>query len=124
MTPAPKLCAACGRRFEWRKKWERDWEQVRYCSTACRRRGVDATDRALEAALLELLRAPGVRTVDVAEAARAVSEATGRPRPELDEPARRAARRLVARGEVVVLQAGRVVDASSAKGPVQVRLDR
>ena len=35
----PKLCAACGRPFEWRKKWERDWESVRYCSDACRANG-------------------------------------------------------------------------------------
>lgn len=34
-----KTCEACGRPFAWRKKWERDWDQVRYCSDACRRRG-------------------------------------------------------------------------------------
>jgi len=33
----PKVCLRCGRAFEWRKKWERDWEQVRYCSEKCRR---------------------------------------------------------------------------------------
>ena len=31
-----KLCAACGRPFAWRKKWAKDWEQVRYCSDRCR----------------------------------------------------------------------------------------
>jgi hypothetical protein len=31
-----KDCAACGRPFSWRKKWARDWENVRYCSDACR----------------------------------------------------------------------------------------
>ncbi|MBY0488526.1 MAG: DUF2256 domain-containing protein [Gemmatimonadaceae bacterium] len=31
-----KLCARCGRPFSWRKKWERDWESVRYCSDKCR----------------------------------------------------------------------------------------
>jgi len=25
--------------FTWRKKWESDWDNVRYCSDACRRRG-------------------------------------------------------------------------------------
>ncbi|MFN9992224.1 MAG: DUF2256 domain-containing protein [Phycisphaerales bacterium] len=30
-----KLCAACGRPFTWRKKWERDWEHVKYCSKGC-----------------------------------------------------------------------------------------
>ncbi|WP_460527501.1 DUF2256 domain-containing protein [Chitinimonas naiadis] len=32
-----KLCAVCGRPFAWRKKWARDWDQVRYCSDRCRR---------------------------------------------------------------------------------------
>ncbi|UMY65870.1 MULTISPECIES: DUF2256 domain-containing protein [unclassified Flavobacterium] len=31
-----KICVTCGRPFTWRKKWERDWEQVRYCSDRCR----------------------------------------------------------------------------------------
>jgi hypothetical protein len=31
-----KTCAACGLRFVWRKKWARDWEDVRYCSDKCR----------------------------------------------------------------------------------------
>jgi len=32
-----KLCAGCGRPFAWRKKWERDWANVRFCSDRCRR---------------------------------------------------------------------------------------
>ena len=32
-----KICAACGLPFAWRKKWERDWDSVRYCSERCRR---------------------------------------------------------------------------------------
>jgi len=31
-----KPCAACGRPFNWRKKWERCWDEVRYCSDRCR----------------------------------------------------------------------------------------
>lgn len=31
-----KICAVCGRPFTWRRKWARDWEQVRYCSERCR----------------------------------------------------------------------------------------
>jgi hypothetical protein len=31
-----KICAACGRPFSWRKKWARDWENVKYCSDKCR----------------------------------------------------------------------------------------
>ena len=31
-----KICAACGRPFAWRKKWARDWDNVRFCSARCR----------------------------------------------------------------------------------------
>jgi hypothetical protein len=31
-----KICAACARPFAWRRKWARDWDQVRFCSDACR----------------------------------------------------------------------------------------
>jgi hypothetical protein len=31
-----KTCAACGLPFAWRKKWARDWDQVKYCSDRCR----------------------------------------------------------------------------------------
>ncbi|MEC8715176.1 MAG: DUF2256 domain-containing protein [Pseudomonadota bacterium] len=47
---ATKTCLACGLEFAWRKKWARDWDQVKYCSERCRRnkpgtaepRGADA----------------------------------------------------------------------------------
>jgi hypothetical protein len=32
-----KNCQRCGRPMVWRKRWERCWEQVRFCSEACRR---------------------------------------------------------------------------------------
>ncbi|MCG3809964.1 DUF2256 domain-containing protein [Psychrobacter sp. Ps4] len=32
-----KTCSVCQRPFTWRKKWEKDWEQVIYCSERCRR---------------------------------------------------------------------------------------
>jgi hypothetical protein len=31
-----KTCQICGLPFVWRKKWERDWDEVRYCSDRCR----------------------------------------------------------------------------------------
>ncbi len=34
-----KVCAACQRPFTWRKKWERDWDNVKYCSDKCRMQG-------------------------------------------------------------------------------------
>jgi hypothetical protein len=31
-----KLCPVCNRPFTWRKKWALVWDEVRYCSDACR----------------------------------------------------------------------------------------
>ena len=125
MSAAERTCASCGRRIEWRKKWERSWDDVRYCSTACRKRGVNRVDRALEEQIRDLLahRAGGA-TICVSEAARAVAAqegGQGEEWRELMEPSRRAARRLVAEGEVEITQGGRVVDPSTAKGPIRVR---
>lgn len=131
---AEKTCASCGRRIEWRARWARDWEHVRWCSDACRRRGVTSVDRELEASIRSLLasRASGA-TICPSEAARAVATAgpdapTAEPGAEpwraLMEPARRAARRLVAAGEVEITQGGRAVDPSTAKGPIRVRRAR
>lgn len=117
--PEPKTCASCGRTIEWRKKWARSWDDVRYCSDACRRHKVTDTDRALEASIRSLLASrKGGATICPSEAAREVG---GEDWRDLMEPARRAARRLVAAGEVEVTQGGKVVDPSTAKGPIRVR---
>jgi hypothetical protein len=35
-----KPCVACGRAMTWRKRWAKNWNDVKYCSNACRdRRG-------------------------------------------------------------------------------------
>ncbi|HQW87963.1 MAG TPA: DUF2256 domain-containing protein [Flavobacteriales bacterium] len=31
-----KTCATCGLPFQWRKKWEKVWNEVNYCSDRCR----------------------------------------------------------------------------------------
>jgi len=35
-----KICATCEKPFTWRKKWARNWEEVKYCSERCRRNRV------------------------------------------------------------------------------------
>ena len=119
MPPEPKTCAGCGRTITWRKKWARDWDSVRWCSAGCRSAGVSGTDRELERTVLALLasRKAGA-TICPSDAARAVG---GEDWRELMEPARAAARRLVAAGEVEITQGGAVVDPSTAKGPIRFR---
>lgn len=115
-----KACATCGRRIQWRKKWERDWINVRYCGEQCRRNQPGAVDAALEAALLDAL-AQRSGTICPSEAARRV-----RPDDWRDwmERTRQAARRLVALERVEIRQKGRAVDPSTAKGPIRIARGR
>lgn len=121
--PDPKPCQACGRAITWRRKWARSWDEVRYCSDACRRRRVRPVDEALEAAILDLLRSrAGGASLCPSEAARLVGGPDEAAWRDLMEPARAAARRLVARGLVEITQKGVPVDPSTARGPIRVRL--
>lgn len=105
--------------MEWRAAWAKNWDEVRWCSAACRRRRVTEVDRSLEEAILDLLdRRARAATICPSEAARAVDADGWR---DLMEPARAAARRLVAAGAVEITQGGRVVDPSTARGPIRVR---
>lgn len=114
-----KSCATCGRRITWRKKWADSWDDVKYCSQGCRRHRPATVDQHLEASILDLLaHRKRDATVCPSEAARAVGGDDWR---DLMEPSRQAARRLVAAGRIEILQQGRLVDPSTAKGPIRLR---
>jgi len=38
-----KPCARCGRPMSWRKAWAKNWDEVKYCSDACRRGKMSAS---------------------------------------------------------------------------------
>jgi hypothetical protein len=116
--PATKTCVACGRTMEMRHRWERSWDEVKYCSAACRRAGVSDLDRTLEGALLGMLeKSAAASTVCPSDVARAHAPEAWEP---LMEPVRRAARRLAADGIVEIRQGGRVLDPSTARGPIRI----
>lgn len=121
MTDRPvKTCVACGRSFAWRKKWARDWAQVRYCSDRCRAtRGAAEDGAAIEAVIRDVLarRAAGA-TLCPSEAARVLSPEAWRDRME---DVRSAARRMAAAGEIEITQGGRAVDPDRARGPIRLR---
>jgi hypothetical protein len=126
-----KICKTCGRTFEWRKQWAKDWDIIKYCSDDCRGHKPGVADAALEGAILSLLAERGasrsqtgnVKTICPSEVAKAVGGTeTRRDWEGLMEPARAAARRLVAAGKIVITQHGRIVDPSTAKGPIRLRL--
>jgi len=117
-----KICATCGRRFGWRRKWADVWDEVRYCSKACRG-GPRRLDREVEVRLLEMARARGTgATLCPSEVARDLFP-DSRWRDEM-ERVRRAGRRLAASGMIKVTQGGRIVDFSDARGPIRYRITR
>lgn len=105
--------------MEWRKRWAKNWHQVRYCSQRCRRRGLNDLDRRLESELEAMLTERGRhKTLCPSEVARRVGGEDWRP---LMEPTRMAARRLAAAGRLEILQKGRRVDPSTARGAIRLR---
>jgi hypothetical protein len=123
--PAPvKWCAVCGREISWRRKWCRDWDNVKYCSDKCRASGLTSRDDEIERAILKLLRArPDGATICPSEAVRVLQprEADGSWQG-LMKAIRCAARRLAVRRQVVWVQGGRPVDPSKARGSVRLKL--
>ena len=124
MKQLSKTCVVCGRIIQWRKKWQDNWHLVKYCSRACRKAGLSDTDIKLENVIMDLLRSAKTgSSICPSQAARELvendDERQWRP---LMEPARRAARRLVYKGKISIMQGGRIVDPSKFKGPVRLKL--
>ena len=106
--------------MHWRKAWAANWEEVRFCSAACRKNRPGETDTQLEQMIVRLLdqRSAGA-SICPSEVARAVKADDWEG---LMEPTRCAARRLVVSGVVEITQGGKVVEPSTARGPIRIRL--
>ena len=103
-----------------RRRWRGQEAEVRYCSRACRARGIRRVDKALEDAIRKLVAQRGeTKTICPSEAARIVAGEDGWR--ALMEDTRRAARRLTHAGETEILQGGRIVDPGTFRGPIRIR---
>lgn len=115
--PSEKPCARCGRTIEYRKKWARNWDEIKYCSDKCRNAKPAASND--EVALLELLQKRGAgKTICPSEI---LAEAQKQD-PKRMEEVRQAARRLVHAGKILITQRGQVVDPSDFRGPIRLKL--
>ena len=109
-----KVCVSCGRSFAWRKKWERQWAEVVYCSDRCRARRPREGSAALEARIIDLLGQRGRgATIDASEILLEKKK---------QEAVRSAARRLAHAGAIDILQGGRVIHPDHARGLICLRL--
>ena len=114
-----KACVSCGRTFTWRKSLNKNWDQVKYCSTACRTRKISNLDKRIERKILELLETQPHKTqISTKEIAKAVRDKDDK---NLLEPIKRAARRLESTKSVIITQKGKKVDSSKAKGHLEIR---
>jgi hypothetical protein len=113
-----KICAVCGRKIEMRKKWVNTWDQIKYCGEKCRRskKSTQYEDKILEI----LLQRGRDKTICPSE----VLPDEEKSNKTLMELVRQSARRLVADGTIVMMQKGQVVDPSTAKGPIRLKLSK
>lgn len=111
-----KTCAHCGRVIEWRKKWLLNWDQIKYCGEKCRR-SKKTPDFEEDLMRLLILRGP-TKTICPSE----ILPEDAKQDKMVMEQVRQAARRLVAKGEIEMMQQGKRVDPSTAKGPIRLKI--
>jgi hypothetical protein len=112
-----KVCERCGRTMEYRKKWARNWDQVKYCSERCRRNKVSDN---FEEQILDLLKARGRgKTICPSE----ILPFENKQNPEQMERVRQAARRFADQGKIEITQKNQVVDPREFRGPIRLRLN-
>lgn len=114
--PESKICESCGREIEYRKKWLRDWENVKYCSDECRRNKNKFDYRDSILSLLKQRKAG--QTICPSD----VLPADQKTDAVMMEHVRRSARRLASDGLIEITQSGKPVDPLHFRGPIRLRL--
>lgn len=114
--PNSKTCESCGREIEYRKKWARDWDNVKYCSDECRRNKNKFDYRKAILALLK--QRQGGETICPSE----VLPQEQKNDQVMMEHVRRSARLLAADDLIEITQKGRPVDPLDFRGPIRLRL--
>ncbi len=114
--PETKICESCGREIEYRKKWARDWENVKFCSDECRR---NKNRHDYRPAIMQLLRErQRGKTICPSE----VLSAPEKTDTVMMEHVRRSARLLAAEDLIEITQKGKAVDPLNFRGPIRLRL--
>lgn len=115
-----KNCLVCGRKMQWRKSWEKNWDTIKYCSDACRKNKSNL-DLLLEDQILTLLNS---RSRESTICPSDILMGEDKKNKSKMEEVRQAARRLVHQNKIEITQKGQVVDPSDFKGPIRLRLKR
>ncbi|MDH4467323.1 MAG: DUF2256 and DUF3253 domain-containing protein [Bacteriovoracaceae bacterium] len=111
-----KICSSCGREIEYRKKWEKNWPEIKYCSDECRKNKNKYDFRENILALLNK-RGP-LKTICPSE----LLPLELKNDKLMMEHVRRSARLLAFENKIEITQSGKVVDPLSFKGPIRLKL--
>ncbi|MFP5519992.1 MAG: DUF3253 domain-containing protein [Bdellovibrionia bacterium] len=116
MNKETKICSSCGRSFEKRKKWEKNWEQIKYCSDECRR-NKDRFD--FQKDIIQLLQK---RSPSSSICPSEILPAEEKQNKTMMEHVRRSARLLAHQGVIEITQQGKAVNPDDFRGPIRLRL--
>lgn len=105
----------CGRLFSWRKKWEKEWNKVKFCSKSCQRMKFQRDWRSLILALIE-----NCDLVSCISMQEILGTADSNDK-KLIEEIRMSARLLAHEGKVEIIQNGKKVDPYTFKGEIEIR---
>ena len=106
--------------MEWRKRWEKNWDEVKYCSDHCRKANKTVSANLKARIMAELHRPSHPATICPSE----ILPHELKTDPHEMEKVREAARLLVADGLIEICQKGQVVDPSAFRGPIRLRLKK
>ena len=117
-----KICLCCGRSFDFRKKWEKNWDEIKYCSDRCRQAVKGSGKEQAQNFQNKILELLSQRARDATICPSEILTGSEKQDPELMEKVRQAARILVSQNKIQILQKGQIVEPATAKGPIRLRL--
>lgn len=117
-----KVCSACGRSFEFRKKWEKNWDEVKFCSDRCRSANKGSGKKETQEIQLRILDLLKIRPQDKTICPSEVLTAEEKQNKEKMEKVRQAARLMAHDGQIEITQGGKAVDPDDFRGPIRLRL--
>ncbi len=113
-----KPCESCGRDFEYRKKWAKNWNEIKYCSDECRK---NKNKFDYSKPIIDLL---NTRSSGATICPSEVLPQDLKSDATYMEHVRRSARLLAADNQIEITQSGRAVDPTSFRGPIRLRLKK
>lgn len=122
-----KICRVCGRKFSWQKRWEDDWESVRVCSKACRKKGISKFDLFIEQTIIDCLtecvsqKVKPPHTITPEDVAAKIWPSNWRSNLSKVHDA---CRRLGYENRIEIYQGTKKIEPSTLKGKVQLRLSK